>query len=381
VRLTDGQFYWWRGDDRPAAFNYPTMYWRPGQVVRGVRELQVPPGTPPGTYYLELGVYGQGAGSDLNVLRDGTVAEGTSVRVASIQVDRPTTPADPQTLPIPNRRAASYGGDVRLLGATLLTQRALAGGIVEATLWWQALRAPGDNYRSQLVLQNGAYAFVVVDDGSVTRRYTTDQWSAREIVVDRRHIVVPADAPPGQTNVLLRVESARLGAPVAADAGSALLIGTFDVLDRKRVTAPPGGIQNPVDWKIGDFAHLIGSTISALSGRPGDHLSLTLYWQALGTSGDVSYIVFAHLLDATSLVKGQQDHAPGGGNDPTTGWAGGEYILDQYDLTIASDAAPGPYRIEVGMYDPRTGARLPVLDAAGQVSGDRVLLGTIEVRP
>jgi len=45
---------------------------------------------------------------------------------------------------------------------------------------------------------------------------------------------------------------------------------------------------------------------------------------------------------------------------------------------VHADAPPGEHVIEVGMYDPATVQRLPVLDAVGG-AGDRVLLGRVQV--
>lgn len=53
----------------------------------------------------------------------------------------------------------------------------------------------------------------------------------------------------------------------------------------------------------------------------------------------------------------------------------GEVLTDRYTLQVRQDAPPGEYRLEVGMYDAATGARLPVFDALGKrLPGDRVLL-------
>jgi hypothetical protein len=125
---------------------------------------------------------------------------------------------------------------------------------------------------------------------------------------------------------------------------------------------------------------LVGKTLSNPSPRPGDRVRLTLYWQALGSSGDVPYTVFAHLLDASQKVTAQQDHAPGDGSNPTTGWTEGEYIIDHYDLTVASDTPPGRYDLEIGMYNPTDGKRLPVADHTGQITGDRTIVASLQIR-
>ena len=49
-------------------------------------------------------------------------------------------------------------------------------------------------------------------------------------------------------------------------------------------------------------------------------------------------------------------------------------------IIVKPDAPPGQYVIEVGMYLPQSGQRLPVLDVLGQVQGDRILLETVEIQ-
>ena len=93
----------------------------------------------------------------------------------------------------------------------------------------------------------------------------------------------------------------------------------------------------------------------------------------------MGYVVFAHVLDHQNLIWAQQDHPPGDETDPTSGWTPGEYIVDHYNLAIKPDAPPGDYQVEIGMYDPRSGVRLPVLDRTSAVSGDRVVLTTIQL--
>jgi hypothetical protein len=93
---------------------------------------------------------------------------------------------------------------------------------------------------------------------------------------------------------------------------------------------------------------------------------------------DASYTVFTHLLDERTQIRGQQDNPPVGGRYPTTLWVPGEVIVDEYAIVVQPDAPPGSYVVEVGLYDPATMQRLPVLDPTGAV-GDRILLGNVGV--
>ena len=93
---------------------------------------------------------------------------------------------------------------------------------------------------------------------------------------------------------------------------------------------------------------------------------------------DVAYTVFTHLLDQHEQVRGQKDNAPVNGTYPTTLWVPGEIVVDEYDIPVAADAAPGTYTIEVGLYDLKTMQRMAVFDPAGIV-GDRILMGDVEI--
>ncbi len=112
---------------------------------------------------------------------------------------------------------------------------------------------------------------------------------------------------------------------------------------------------------------------SGASLRPGDTLHLVLYWQALAAM-DSSYTVFTHLLSEDGRLGGQQDGIPGNGTLPTTTWLPGEVISDRGDLVLRRDAAPGDYRLAIGLYELASLQREPVLDAQGGVAGDQVWL-------
>jgi hypothetical protein len=105
----------------------------------------------------------------------------------------------------------------------------------------------------------------------------------------------------------------------------------------------------------------------------GREVSLTLYWQALREM-DESYTVFTHLVDDENRIWGQKDNPPASGTFPTPEWREGEVVEDSYVIPVQANAPQGTYRLIVGMYDPQTMQRLPVLDKEEQAQGDSVLL-------
>ncbi|MDP2728371.1 MAG: hypothetical protein Q8P59_12615, partial [Dehalococcoidia bacterium] len=110
-------------------------------------------------------------------------------------------------------------------------------------------------------------------------------------------------------------------------------------------------------------------------------IPIALYWEAIAPTSQ-RYKVFVHLLGPDATLWGQHDSEPAGGSSSTTDWRPGEAVADNHGLPIALGTPPGEsgqYEIEVGMYDPATGQRLPVFDSNGNPIGDRVVLGTVQV--
>jgi hypothetical protein len=137
-------------------------------------------------------------------------------------------------------------------------------------------------------------------------------------------------------------------------------------------------IQHPLEARLGDGVLFLGYDMGSDDVKPGDTLELILYWQALQEL-QVSYTVFAHLLDVKNQIWGQIDSIPGRGDAPTTGWIPGETITDEYQLVVDPEAPPAEYIIEIGMYDANTGERLPAYGGTEESVGDRILLGHVQL--
>jgi hypothetical protein len=95
---------------------------------------------------------------------------------------------------------------------------------------------------------------------------------------------------------------------------------------------------------------------------------------------NVSYTVFVQLLGVDDRPAGQHDAVPGDGFLPTTSWVNGEVLTDGHELVVKADAAPGVYRLVVGLYNAASGARLPVVVDGVKQAGDMLVLETVVVR-
>jgi 4-amino-4-deoxy-L-arabinose transferase-like glycosyltransferase len=89
-----------------------------------------------------------------------------------------------------------------------------------------------------------------------------------------------------------------------------------------------------------------------------DYIRVTLGWQAL-KSALPDYIVFVQLLNAgTGERVAGFDTQPGRGEWPTSRWAAGEVVVDDYLVAIPPDLPADNYLIIAGLYHPDTGERL-----------------------
>ena len=154
-------------------------------------------------------------------------------------------------------------------------------------------------------------------------------------------------------------------------------------------------IQHPMEARVGEVRFLgydlyrdRGLFRQRLSPgqivRPGDRLVLRLYWRADGPV-DGSYTVFTHLVGAAfnpatgGPVWAQEDRVPLEGTCPTDLWPPDLLLRDEYELLLPSDAPPGEYLLEIGMYRPGTGERLPVAGDGADVEARRLVIATVPV--
>jgi uncharacterized membrane protein len=166
--------------------------------------------------------------------------------------------------------------------------------------------------------------------------------------------------------------------------------GADAVDEDKAVRRPEGGAS----FGVGDQAliELVGYSLAVqdaagdmflavdearIALRPGDHLRLTLYWQALAEMS-TDYSIFAHLLSEDNMLLGQWDGQPGDvplGDDlwlpmefqRTSVWQRGDGVGDVRYIEVAP-AAPTAGDILVGLYHPETGERLTMADGADSVN-------------
>ncbi len=148
-------------------------------------------------------------------------------------------------------------------------------------------------------------------------------------------------------------------------------------------------IPNRLDISFGGVMKLLGYDLPISNNqypitnnlKPGDSLTVTLYWQSL-TEMSQDYSTFVHLLDETELMVAQRDMYPGQGLYPTSLWSVGDAIANRYVLLLPETAfAPNQAQLEVGLYDFATGERLLAYGPDGEPLGDNARFHEIEIIP
>ncbi len=236
--------------------------------------------------------------------------------------------------------------------------------------------------------------------GPLEARWTTDsrlltpQWQAGEIVPEVYEVPIPFDLT-GQHELRLGYADLSGGRPTLKLSTG----GTLIELTTVTVEPGAGGGHPPtvLDHALADLDHQVALvTASVQVGlqrrharweepvvvRAGQALHLTLHWQAL-TAPRESLTVFIHLIGGDGRPALSHDYTPLGGSAPTylwfPKWLPGQRFTDPYRLVVPSNLPAGDYWLEVGMYGMTSLRRLPVVDLAGNLAGDRVILGPVRV--
>lgn len=127
----------------------------------------------------------------------------------------------------------------------------------------------------------------------------------------------------------------------------------------------------------GGAIQLIGFDLPATA-RPGEVLNIQL---ALKDTASLSQLhkIFVHLRGSADQVVAQDDRAPCDETLNEADWRPGDVLLQEFQVQIPSDLAPGLYPIAIGLYEAQSGARLPVV--SGELAHDRdsLVIGAVQI--
>ena len=275
----------------------------------------------------------------------------------------------------PESLEADWGFDFRLTGYAQPVREYQSGDTIHLFLYWEV---GGDGHEPV----SGFEVSLVDRQGQALRLSSGQAWTRTEVSLpalestvelfrQQVDLVVPPNAPSGRYTFAVRPSSG----------GEAFRFGCVSLRQWQLMllTADDVAIAHPSETNFGDGVRLLGYDLEAEGLQPGGTVYLTLYWQAQQPV-EHRYKVFTHLLGEVfnarsgNFLWGQQDNEPVNGTRPTSTWRTGEVIVDSYAISLEMQSPTGRYTIEIGLYDPVTGERLPVLDDQRQSVADHLRL-------
>ena len=286
---------------------------------------------------------------------------------------------DGQVGAIPHRLEADFDGVMRLLGYDLGTGEVEPGGEVEVTLYWEALGPADRDYTVFVHLLGEGELLVAQRDTFPGLGLLSTAWLEPGFRwADRYVLRVPETAyAPDVAQIEVGVYDATAGVRLPASTG-----GDNVRFGRVAVRTRPGEVPNPISVNFGDRMELVGYELSGRVVRPGEQLTVTLYWRGLRPM-EVNYTVSVQLVDPQQRKAAQNDGWPQGGGAPTAAWEAGSLVVDGRPLGVYPDASPGVYDLRVAVYVLEEGeiVHLPVIPEGGAMLADHVVLTRVRVMP
>ena len=347
---------WYSTQMAPGAFYAPSTTWRHGEEYTTRMGIPIPMGTPPGAFEARLSIVG---------LRPSEGGDYVSLPGATVL---PCSLTDPCAAPLegedltPSRERLS--DDLTLVGYQLGGTEFTQGRFASVTLYWRAEHALASDVKERLALVDGAGRVIEqIESPPVAGWYPSSQWSPGQVLADPQAILVPPRLAPGDYTF-----SVSLFATDGQAVGREVQVGRFRIRARDRQFRT-GPIPNSLKVEFDDRVRLLGYDLRQIS--PGN-LKLLLYWQAMREM-DENYTVFRHIVGPDGKLAGQKDGWPREGDYPTSFWMRSEIVTDEIVIPVSTEAGPGTYRIEFGLYDAATGQRLAATRSGMRLENDAVV--------
>lgn len=329
----------------------PTTLWLPGQWAWDSREVQILPGTPPGIYDIVLTLFDRADLQPITLANpEGTVVGPTAV-IGQIMVDLPKTAPEFEA----QYRIQENINGITLLGFNQDRQVASPGQQMLLTLFWEKpIDSSSPTGELELTLRD--------KEGNIAQRwmippvradYPVTRWQVGERVRGQHLLRLAASLEDGDYRFYLEENP----------------LGEIMIQAPERLLMEPD-FETAIRADFGGLIELVGYSIETDNSDPQSPIRINLVWQG-NQEMPTSYRVFVHLLDEDGQILSQSDAEPADWTRPTTGWAIGEYVVDQHQLTRPAGEPLDRLSLRVGLYDAQGNERL------GTGSTDSLLLPVI----
>jgi hypothetical protein len=272
---------------------------------------------------------------------------------------------------------AVFGGFAELVGYRAEPQRLVAGEPLEVTLVWRALLQTPHNYTTSIHLLDGnkyPRAWVMSHPGH--GNFPTSAWRPGDVFRDS-YVLYWSETPweelpsLGELKVALfcpgsdTVDETHLDVTDAQGVfiNDAVYFGRIKVAGASDETALAEA--RPAGYRFGEELLLQDLRLAADDFVAGENRTIETVWQAL-RQPDADYALFAHIVDSEGRYVAGNDQPLTDGYYPSGLWEPGEIITHTQRLPIPALQSGEMYTIQIGLYDPITGQRMPLFDPSGQ---------------
>ena len=210
-------------DAEPGGGARITTLWREGEEVVDNYGLAILPGTPPGEYLVEVGLYSVSDGLRLPVMKDGQPA-GDFIVLQSVRV-QPALASPPISVLDLTQEMDVYFQGIRLRGYSLTklgfehdpAAPLHPGDMLHLTLFWEATAQVRESVLVTLRLEDISGRARVERIAQPTEGlYPSTRWQSGELVRDQHNILLPPDLPKGTYRLTLAVQSLSTSVPLGS---------------------------------------------------------------------------------------------------------------------------------------------------------------------
>ncbi len=276
-----------------------------------------------------------------------------------------------------------FGDVLRLTGFRLERRTSVPGATVGLTLQWTALAPTATDHSLFIHVLGEGERIIAQRDTFPGRGLVSTTWmEAGRTWIEHYAIRTPAlaYAPDSLTFAVGMYETAtgarlpvQAGAPfTVTPAGDAVIFG--DIWLSELAKTP--------EVRFGKGIVLSGYALDDVVVERGESLQVTLHWRcAAPIDGD--YTISVQLIDDQWRKAAQSDAWPLDGAAPTSSWQAGQCIDEPRTLTIAADAAPGVYNLQLTIYRVNAAGELehlPIVWEKGQMPAKTVVLTRVRVK-
>jgi len=215
--LDPAESIWGQRDAEPGGDKKITTTWKPGEVVPDNYGLLVLPGTPPGTYHIEIGMYRADTGQRLPIFAADGQALGDRLLLGPVQVVKAAVPPSLEELAIQHPLSLSFearlplqllGYDLHRLGQAATDVDFRPSDVLHLTLYWRSGEQPSDDLIVAVhVIGRDGRVLLRRENRPADGRYPTFLWEAQESVRDQ-HKIPLGGLLPGEYHLTIGVYDA-----------------------------------------------------------------------------------------------------------------------------------------------------------------------------